>query len=128
VVAKSSQIRSSTVKKVDMAFSNYLRNEIVDEIYPMIPEIEQVLDIFSQLRRQTLPQETFREMYKKRAAEESFQIKDPDYVLRILFHFSVIGNQLHNSSIFQYQNKDARLNQRESIIIHRGLFKSLGIV
>jgi len=128
VAAKSPQIRSTTVKKVDMAFSNYLRNEIIDEIYPMIPEIEQVLDIFSQLRRQTLPQETFREMYKQRAAEESFQIKDPDYVLRILFHFSVIGNQLHNKSIFQYQNKDARLNQRESIIVHRGLFKSLGIV
>jgi hypothetical protein len=49
-------------------------------------------------------------------------------LLRILFHFSVIGNQLHNQSIFQYQNKDARLNQREHIIIHRGLFKSLGIV
>jgi hypothetical protein len=128
VAARSPQIRSSTVKKVDMAFSNYLRNEIIDEIFPMIPEIEQVLDIFSQLRRQTLPQETFREMYKKRAVEEGFQIKDPDYVLRILFHFSVIGNQLHNSAIFQYQNKDARLNQRENIIIHRGLFKSLGIV
>ena len=128
MAARSPQIRSSTVKKVDMAFSNYLRNEIIDEIFPMIPEIEQVLDIFSQLRRQTLPQETFREMYKKRAVEEGFQIKDPDYVLRILFHFSVIGNQLHNSAIFQYQNKDARLNQRENIIIHRGLFKSLGIV
>ena len=94
----------------------------------MIPEIEQVLDIFSQLRRQTIPQQLFRDLYKQRAAEEGFQIKDPDYVLRILFHFSVIGNVLHNCSVFQYLNKDARLNKTENIIIHRGLFKSLGII
>src|ERR1035438_3153523 len=130
VAAGSPQIRPSTVKKVDMAFSNYLRNELVDEVYPMIPEIEQVLDIFSQLRRQTIPQQLFRDMYKQRAAEEKFQIKDPDFVLRILFHFSVIGNQpkQHNTSIFQYLNKDARINKSENIIIHRGLFKSLGII
>ena len=126
----SIKIRAATLKQVDKAFSNYLRDEVIDEVYAIIPEIEQVFDIFSQIRKQTFTQEIFREMYSQRAQEEGFRIKDPDYVLRILFHFSVIGNQprQHNTMIFQYLNKDARLNRFEKVVIHRGLFKALGIV
>ena len=124
------KIGVETIKKADMAFSNYLRNEIIDEVFAIIPEIDKVLDIFSQIRKQTLPQELFKQMYKQRAAEENFQMKDPDFVLRILFHFSVIGNQprQHNTMVYHYLNRDARLNKSEKIVVHRGLFKSLGIV
>ena len=107
-----------------------MRDEIIDETYAIIPEIEQVLDIISQIRKQTFSQEVFREMYSQRAHEEGFKVKDPDFILRVLFHFSVIGNQPRqtNTTVFQYMNKDARINRYENIVVHRGLFKALGIV
>lgn len=115
---------------MDKAFSNYLKDEIIDEAYAIIPEIEQVFDIFSQIRKQTFSQEDFREMYTQRALAENFRVKDPDYVLRMLFHFSVIGNQppQYNITVFKYLNKDSTLNRFEKVVIHRGLFKALGIV
>lgn len=126
----SPKIRRETLRQVDKAFSNYLKDEIVDEIYAILPEIPQILDIFSQIRKQTLSQELFRQMYKERALDEGFRVKDPDFVLRVLFHFSVIGNQprQHTHTVFHYLNKDARINRYETIVIHRGLFKALGIV
>jgi hypothetical protein len=124
------QITAVTVKKVDKGFSNYLRNEIVDEVYALIPDIDEVLNIFSEIRKQVLSQEEFRTAYNVRVKQGLFKIKDADLVLRLLFHFSIIGNQPRqkNVRIFQYLNKEARLNPNEKIQVHRGLFKSLQIL
>ena len=128
--AGRSRVRPGIVRRVDKAFSNYLRNEIVDEVQAIIPDINQVLDVFSEIRKQILSQEEFRTAYVRRAKQENWIIKDPDYVLRILFHFSVIGNQTRqkNLKIFFYLNKESRLNTSELIVVHRGLFKSLQIM
>lgn len=124
------QISAITVRKVDKAFSNYLRNEIVDEVQGMIPDINEVLNIFSEIRKQTLTQDEFRRAYVQRHKQGIVQIPDPDFVLRVLFHFSVIGNQprQRNARVFHYLNQEARLNPNEMLIVHRGLFKALQIL
>ena len=50
-------------------------------------------------------------------------------VVKILYHFSVIGNQPAQESarIFKYENPSTKLNLRERICVHRGLYKSLEI-
>jgi hypothetical protein len=123
-------VTSDTVRKVDKAFSNYLRNEIVDETQAVIPDINDVLNIFSEIRKQTFSPDLFREVYSERAKQGDFQVKDADMVLRILFHFSVIGNQprQRHAVVFHYLNKEARFNPNEMIVVHRGLFKSLQIL
>ncbi|MBC3886805.1 hypothetical protein GH810_00545 [Acetobacterium paludosum] len=52
-----------------------------------------------------------------------------EQVLKILFDFSVIGNDpsIKNQAIFKYEKDAARFNFRENIIVHRGLYKALQI-
>ena len=126
----NNKISATTVKRVDKAFSNYMRNELEDEIHGILPDIQEVFAILSEIRKWVFSIDEFRTQYNKAVKNGSIKMKDPDLALKILFHFSVIGNQpkQKNMSFFRYSNKEARLNFNEKIVVHRGLFKSLQIM
>jgi hypothetical protein len=125
-------IEPEIVKKADKKFSNYLRTELVDEIHGAIPDIDILLELFSRIRKQTLPIDEYIAEYEK--AIKDGEIKNSPVgiktILKILFYFSIIGNRppQKNISVFRYKYLDARLNFNEKIIVHRGLFKSLQIL
>lgn len=125
-----SKVMPSTVAKADTAFSNYLRSELEDELHGVIPDIHKILDIFTTLRKQTLRIDEFKSSFDDAVDQELIKTKDFQYVLKVLFHFSLIGNQPKQTShqVFRYKNKEARLNMKENIILHRGLFRSLQIL
>lgn len=118
-------ILSSTIKEVDREFSEYLKGEIIDEIFSVIPNIDQVFSILSQIRKQTFSPQTFLDAYKpyEKYSEEG------KYILLQLFEHGVIGNQpsMKGQQIFKHQYPNALFNINENIIIHRGLYKSLQI-
>lgn len=121
-------ILESTIKFVDRAFSNYLRDEIVDEIFPILPEIEEYLQIFSNIRKWNFSIQEFTKEYNKYLTAGTIKEKNIDYVLDILYNFSVIGNQnKHKKGIFyfKYMHTNMTFNRTENIVIHRGLFKAL---
>lgn len=112
------------VKRVDKAFSNYLRNELVDEIYGTMPEIQEILATISEIRKWNFSVREFRSALNRRQG----LTVDPDVALRTLFHFSVIGNQSKpGHHFFRYLNPEARFNFKERIVVHRGLLKALQI-
>lgn len=118
-------ILSSTIKEVDREFSEYLKGEIIDEIFSVIPNIDQVFSILSQIRKQTFSPQIFLEAYRpyEKYPEEG------KYILLQLFEHGVIGNQpsMKGQQIFKHQYPNALFNINENIIIHRGLYKSLQI-
>lgn len=124
------KIKPSLVNEADMTFSNYLRSELEDEIHSILPDIHEILNIFTTIRKQTLKINEFETTFKVAFKQGLIRTDDSQLALQILFHFSLIGNQPRQSShqIFRYKNKDARLNMRENIIVHRGLFRSLQIL
>jgi len=123
-------IKADTVFECDTAFSNYLRSELEDEIHGAIPDIHNILNIFTELRKQTIRIDEFKDLFIKHFEEGKIKTADSLFVLQALFVFSVIGNQPKQLThqIFRYKNKDSRLNLRENIIVHRGLFRSLQIL
>lgn len=125
-----SLISPEMVKDADLAFSNYLKSEIIDEIQAVIPDIANVLDVISQIRKQTFSRNDFKSTYQRLSRVKRFSEKDADFVLQVLFLFSVVGNQpkQSNQQVFRYKNKDANLNYNEPLVVHRGLFKSLQIL
>jgi hypothetical protein len=127
---RHNKIGPKTVVRVDKAFSNYLRSEIEDEIHGILPEIRQLLDLFSKIRKQTLPIPVFEQAYREAVSKHEIPERNIDFILKILFHFSVIGNQpkQKNVHIFRYERPEARFNFNESIVVHRGLFKALQIL
>ena len=125
---KTLYINEGTIKFVDRAFSNYLRDEIVDEIYPILPEIENYLQILSNLRKWNFSIQEFSAEYKKYLDAETIKEKNIDHVLDILYNFSVIGNQNKSRKeifYFKYMHTNMTFNRNENIVIHRGLFKAL---
>ncbi|WP_163371780.1 P-loop ATPase, Sll1717 family [Endozoicomonas acroporae] len=125
-----SKIKPYVINESDTSFSNYLRSELEDEIHGVIPDIHRILDLFTVLRKQTIRIDEFKEAFDNAVDEGLIKTKDYQFVLQMLFHFSIIGNQPKQSShqVFRYKNKEARLNMKENIIIHRGLFRALQIL
>lgn len=125
-----SRISPSVVSKVDKAFSNYLKSELEDEIQGVLPEIADLFNLLSHVRKQTFRVDEFNRRYRDAVAAGNLPARDPANVLRVLFHFSVIGNQTRAvpHTVFRYLNREARFNPAEAICLHRGLFKALQIV
>lgn len=124
------KITAETVKRVDKSFSSYLKRELIDEIHGVIPDISSVLDVISQIRKQTFTLKEFRALFELKHKEGTIKETDPTFVLQILFLFSVIGNQPRqvNQTVFRYTNRDAVLNFQENFVVHRGLLKALQIL
>lgn len=121
-------ITPTIVRRVDKAFSNYLKNEIIDEIQAILPEIDTIFQIISQLGKQTFKADEFKNIYSSYLRNKTVQEENINDVLQKLFDFGVLGNQPRNQTVppvFRYKNREARLNTNENLIVHRGLLKSL---
>lgn len=124
-------ITAQIVKKVDKAFSNYLKDELSDELFAILSDISEIFDTISQIRKWNFKIVDFQRMYKSKIDRKILKdsTSDLNFILQILFHFSVIGNATRgNFYVFRYLNREARLNFNENIVVHRGLFKSLQII
>ena len=128
-IKKKSFISPNLIKQVDDEFSEYLKNEIIDEIYSELPEYEEVFSILSLIRKQTFNLQDFIDYYKQRIEQGADLNKAPKEILKILFEASVIGNvpKMSNKNIFKYESDSAKFNFNEKIIIHRGLYKAFQI-
>lgn len=125
------RIANKTIKFVDRAFSNYLKDEIVDEVYPLLPDIEEIMHIITNMRKWAFNSYEFKNEYRKYLMSKTISEENIDYVLDILFRFSVFGNidkKRPDILYFKYIHTNMNLNNAEMIAVHRGLFKALQII
>jgi hypothetical protein len=117
------------VKDADDSFSEYLKNETIDEVFAVLPEIDEIFGLLSTIRKQSFTFEIFKKEYENLRKENPKLPKDMKYVLLTLFDSGVIGNlpSMKGQSIFKFSTKNARFNFKENMVIHRGLFKALQI-
>lgn len=130
-------IHPGIVTKAENSFSNYLRSEFVDEIHTVLPDISSIFDMLSQLRKQYFSIVDFKKAFNGKVKEGSIKHQlDPDLTLRILFNFSVIGNQRKDKAnstdekhkeVFKYKRVSSNFNASENLVIHRGLYNTLEI-
>lgn len=117
------------IKEADASFSEYMRQEIIDEIYSVLPEYEEIFAILSTIRKQTFDPKEFLNIYDQKVSKGELKNRGAELVLKTLFEFSIIGNvpSVSTRSIFKYENESARFNFKEKIKVHRGLYKALQI-
>lgn len=123
-------ISNDTIKGVDREFSNYLMAEIKDEVYPILPDIDNIFQILSHMRKQIFTPSEFIEQYNQYLAKGTVHEPNVTFVLDVLFNFSIIGNQhkrQEHRKFFKYLHTNMTYNSEESIVIHRGLLKALQI-
>ncbi len=122
------KINSDIVYGVDTAFSSYLKDELRDEIFAVIPEINGVFDAITQIGKWNFSYSEFHQAYKE-TVDPQATVSTINFCLQVLFIFSVIGTALnHSYFVFKYAHKDGKMNYKNRIIVHRGLFKALQIV
>lgn len=123
-------ITPDTIKQVDKAFSNYLKDEVEDEIQAILPDIPQIFQVLSQIRKWNFTVAEFKSAYNRYVQAGTIKETNVDFVMQTLFNFSVIGNQPRQkqNQFFRYTNREARINFNENIVVHRGLFKALQIM
>jgi len=123
------KITPDVVRRVDKAFSNYLRDELTDELFAILPDISNIFDAISQLRKWNFSIPELERAYAEKVSRGFIREQNVKFVLQVLYLFSVIGNNPRsNRYVFRYQNREARLNFNERIVVHRGLFKALQIL
>lgn len=130
VTNNSAIITTDDVHKVDRAFSNYLKQEFRDELFPILPDIDRIFDVLSYQRQWIFSPKDFKDAYAKEMQLGNIKEQNVDKVLEILYKFSVIGVENKNvksKHYFKYINTNMAYNRYENIVIHRGLFKALGI-
>ena len=126
---KNTLISVDAVKEADKNFSYYLKSELISEIQGILPDIESIFNIISIIRKQTFSFSEFNDIYLHKLKEWNIKDYGVEFVLKLLFFFSVIGNQPRqaNRKIFHYTDRGAQFNYKEQIMIHRGLYQALQI-
>lgn len=121
-------ITPSLMRDADREYSKRFRKEFIDEIHTIVPNLNEIFGMLSNIRKQSLTVYEFKREY------DFLRKRFPDmlhfeYAARLLYHFSIIGNQpsQHNVTIFKYREPSSEMNFRENIIIHRGMLKALQI-
>jgi hypothetical protein len=122
------RVPSEGVKRAEVGYSKRFKQEFVDEIQSVLPYIDIIFDCLSSVRK---PIFRFAELKTELDAElkNETDVLDSESICKILFHFSVIGNQpaQETSQVFRYQVPSSKLNFKERFCVHKGLWKSLGI-
>jgi len=124
------KISPSIVKQQEGSFSNYLKSELEDEIFAIFPNITKIFNIFAAFHRQTFKLIDIKKFYESSSTYNELNINEQniEFVLKIMFHFSVIGNHPNpDQRNFKYDDKSATIEFGKSLCFHRGLFKALKI-
>jgi len=126
-ITRNNLITSKIIKEAEYLYSKHLRDEIVDEIHVVMPDIESIFKIFQKIGAKRLETNEFIE--KHNVCVEKGEIGDngAEKTLSCLFDFSVIGNILNiqNRVAYKYQNVDSQFNEDAKIEIHPGLHYTL---
>lgn len=122
-------VSAQTVKDADDDFSEYLKRETIDELFAIIPEINEILGLLSTIRKQRFQFCTFEKEYNALIERGVIPKRDVKAILLSLFDAGVIGNQpsMRGQAIFRFSKKSPRFNFNETMLVHRGLYKALQI-
>jgi len=126
---KQGRITPKLVKDADDNFSEYLKNETVDELFARLPEVNEILGLLSTIRKQSFSFAIFEKEYNELLERSDLPKRDVKEVLLLLFDAGVIGNQpsMATQALFKFAKNTPRFNFKETMIIHRGLYRALQI-
>lgn len=127
-------IKKDDIYTSRMEYSKYLKQEITDEITPIMPYVEIVWKTLADISKQIFSTKEFVTTFNNQKVRNlckypSLEGVDPETVLEELFDFSVIGsqNRANKKFSYKYKNSDLYYSSKVMHVIHRGLLKALNI-
>jgi hypothetical protein len=129
-----SKFLNEDVNFAHLDYSNYLRDEIVDEIYKYLPDYKIYFEILKSIEYQQFTTQEFASAFER--WKDRFERVTPmDTVLENLYEFSIIGYYRAGGSgyggaeyVYQYLDPRAEFNRSvERFRVHWGLVDSFGL-
>lgn len=116
-----------TIRDCEEQYSLRLRQEIVDEVHSLIPDIDGVLDVIGGMRLQVFRYSELE--FRLRKADLNLAGLSAKKVTELLFHFNVVGNipKQEKERIYRYKNPRAKFSLDDKLIVHPGLTRSLEV-
>ena len=127
-----SRIGNDAIKDGLDAHSGYMRREIIDEAFPVLDEISEILNVISRMRKIIFTKkefsDRFREYQNSLPKDQRTRLSESQ-ILRILYHFNVIGNTVTGGHrVFAYNSDVKVLDLERPLCVHNGLLKTLKII
>ena len=113
-----------SILNAEEGFSNWLVEELVDEMHVKLPEIRQILEAFKRHGYPTFRKEDIQKTLSSLGFSDTNQV---DKILEIFYDFSIIGQFDGDdpTPIFRYKNPHRRYEKGKIYSIHYGLRSAL---
>src|SRR5205085_8375550 len=107
-----SRIGNDDIKEASKAHSAYLRREVIDEMFPVLDDVAEILGVLSKIRKQIFSRKEFNDRYREYVNRSRVkQVLTASQILQLLYHFNVIGNITKgNHRVFSYDSDAKVLN------------------
>lgn len=120
------RITNEMIPEASTQQSAYMRREIIDEVYPIIDDISEIMELLREISKPILSQSEFITRYEEEFRSKSKHQMDGKTVLKTLFHFNVIGAiGPGNRQFFRYSSAQGVLSPNSNICLHRGFLRAL---
>ena len=125
------RIGNSDIKEAIEGHSAYMRREVIDELFPVLDDVSEVLDVLTKIRKQIFTRKEFNDRYREFLNQSPGHKRNlsSSQVLKLLYHFNVLGNiTTANHRVFAYNSNAKSMNMDENLCVHHGLIYSLSIL
>lgn len=124
------RVDNEIIKTAERKHSDFMRDELIAEMYSIVPEISEILDMISEIRKPIITRKEFDDNYRnlqKRVGGKTASLPT-QRILELLYYFGAIGNvTTGNHQVYKHDSPRSKYNRRENISVHRSLLKTLDI-
>lgn len=127
----SDRITNADIKDAAGGHSAHMRREVIDELFPVLDDVAEILGVLSKIRKPIFTRKEFNDRYREYLNQDAASTKrlTESQVLKLLFHFNVIGNiTTGNHRVFAHSSDVKVMNMDENMCVHNGLIHSLNIL
>ena len=131
VANEANRIDNIIIKDAAAAHAAYMRREVIDELFPVLDDVAEILGVLTRIRKQIFTRKEFNDRYREFVNQKGGGHKSltETQVLKLLYHFNVLGNiTTGNHRVFAYNSEVKMLNEDENLCVHNGLIHALKIL
>ncbi len=116
----------------EMDYSKYFRQEFIDELGTILPDINIYFDVMSEIKKTTFLIAEFEQVLSRHLQEKITKSPleyTPTRVLRYLYEYDVIGyyDKGSRTRVFRYRSPYETFSPTYPLMPHSGLYRVLGI-
>lgn len=123
---KKNIIDKSVIEETDLKYGEWFKGELVDELSPVIPNIQEIFNVFKINYKYLFFKKDIDDIFNRHKLNTKYSTSE---LLQILYDYSIIGQFMDTKfPVFKYRNPNISLNDENKMCLHYGLRCGLGFL